>query len=156
VVTNAGTSSAAILDITIPQGVAGAQGPAGTAPSIAENIGLVVDGGGAVITTGSKGFVSVPYNCTIQSVTILAEQSGSAVVDIWKTTFANYQPGVHPVVADSITASDMQTISGTYKSTDSTLTGWTTSVSAGDIIQFNVNSASTVTRLVLLLKVVRN
>jgi hypothetical protein len=122
---------------------------------LTENIGLVVDGGGSAITTGTKGFISVPYNATIQSVTMLADQSGSVVVDIWKTTYSSYQPGVHPVVADSITASDLPTLSSAYKMTDSALTGWTTTISAGDILQFVINSAATITRLVLLFEVAR-
>lgn len=115
------------------------------------SIGITIDGGGLAITTGVKGYVSVPYACTINSVTMLADQSGSAVVDIWKDTYANYPP----TVADTITASAKPTITATNKSTDATLTGWTTSVSAGDVIGFNVDSASTITRLQVQLKVTK-
>lgn len=38
---------------------------------------------------------------------------------------------------------------------DSTLTGWTTSISAGDILGFNVDSATTVTLLTLSLEVLK-
>lgn len=108
-----------------------------------------IDGGGSVITTGIKFDIYVPYACTITAVTMLADQSGSAVVDIWKDTYANFPP----TVADSITASAKPTISSATKSQDTTLTGWTTSVSAGDILRFNVDSASTITRLALTLTV---
>lgn len=114
-------------------------------------IGITIDGGGSAITTGIKGFIEIPFACTITRVTMLADQSGSAVVDIWKDTYANYPP----TDADSITASAVPTISTATKSQDSTLTGWTTSVSAGDIIGFNVDSASTITRLTITLKTTR-
>lgn len=105
--------------------------------------GVTIDGGGSAITTGVKGYAEVPYDCTIEQVTMLADQSGSAVVDIWVDTYANYPP----TDADSITASAVPTISTAIKSQDSTLTGWTTTVSAGDIVGFNVDSAATIERL---------
>lgn len=129
-------------------GPQGATGPAGVSTDV---IGITIDGGGSTITTGTKGFISIPYACTINSVTLLADQTGSVVVDIWKDTYANYPP----TVADTITASAKPTLSSASKSTDSTLTGWTTSVNAGDVIGFNVDSAATITRLALTLKVTK-
>lgn len=114
-------------------------------------IGITVDGGGSAISTGVKGFIEVPYNCEIIQVTMLADQSGSAVVDIWKDTYANYPP----TDADTITSAAVPTITTATKSQDSTLTDWTTSISAGDILGFNVDSATTIERLTLILKVVK-
>jgi len=113
------------------------------------SIGITIDGGGSALTTGVKGFIEVPYNCTILRATMLADQSGSAVVDVWKDTYANYPP----TDADSITASAPPTISSATKSQDTTLTGWTTTCTAGDVIGFNVDSATTITRLTLTLVV---
>ena len=118
-------------------------------PARIGSIGMLIDGAGAVITTGVKGYLEVPFGCTIQAVTLLADVSGSIVIDIWKDTYANYQP----VVGDSITAAAKPTISAALKSQDTTLTGWTTTITAGDILAFNVDSASTVTRVTLVLKV---
>ena len=114
-------------------------------------IGCTIDGGGAVITTGIKGDVVVPFKCTITGVTMLADQSGSAVVDIWKDTYANY-PATD---ADSITASAPPTISAAVKSQDTTLTGWTTTLNEGDVLRFNVDSCSTIQRINLVLSVTR-
>lgn len=112
-------------------------------------ITFAVDGSGSALTTGIKADAYVPFACTITAVTMLADQSGSCVVDIWKDTYANYPP----TVADSITASAKPTISSATKSQDSTLTGWTTSISAGDTLRFNIDSNSTITRLALTLTV---
>ena len=112
---------------------------------------FVIDGGGSAITTGIKGFIEVPFACTINQVTMLADQTGSAVVDIWKDTYANYPP----TDADSITASAVPTISSATKSQNATLTGWTTAIAAGDILGFNVDSAATITRLTVSLKVTK-
>lgn len=111
-------------------------------------LNFVIDGGGSVITTGVKGFIEVPYACTISEVRLLADQSGSIVIDIWKDTYANYPP----TDADSITASAPPTLSSAAKSEDSTLTGWTKSLSKGDILGFNVDSVDTITRVTLVLE----
>lgn len=111
----------------------------------------VIDGGGAVITTGIKGDVMVPFACTINSATLLADQTGSIVVDVWKDTYAN----APPTDADSITASAPPTLSSAVKSQDSTLTGWSKTLAAGDVLRFNVDSVSTVTRVSLILSVTR-
>ena len=82
---------------------------------------------------------------------MMLDQSGSAVIDVWKDAYANYPP----TVADTITASAKPTVSSATKSQDSTLTGWTTSIAAGDILKFNLDSVTTATKIVLTLKVTR-
>jgi len=112
-------------------------------------IEVIIDGGGSAITTGVKADVEVPFNCTILQATALADQTGSIQVDIWKDTYANFPP----TDADSITGSNPITISSSNKSQDSTLSGWTTTISAGDILRFNIDSCSTITRCTISLKV---
>lgn len=114
-------------------------------------IEFIIDGGGSAITTGIKGDLQIPFACTINSWTIMADQSGSIVIDVWKDTFANYPP----TGADSVTGSAKPTLSAAQAATSSTLTGWTTSISANDIIRYNVDSASTVTRVTISLTVTR-
>jgi len=115
------------------------------------DIAFIIDGGGSAITTGQKGHLEIPFACTINRVTVLADQSGSIVVDIWKDTYANFPPADD----DSITASAPPTLSSEQKSQDSTLTGWTVAIAAGDILAFNVDSVSTVERVVISLRVTK-
>ena len=110
---------------------------------------FIIDGGGSAITVGEKGHLEIPFACTIKRVTMLADQSGSIVVDIWKDTYAAFPPAD----GDSITSGAVPTISGAQKSQDATLTGWTTAIAAGDILAFNVDSAATITRVTISLKV---
>ena len=112
-------------------------------------IEFIIDGGGSVITTGVKGYLEVPFDCTIERQTLLADQTGSIVIDIWKDTFANFPP----LVADTITASAKPTISAGVKDQDATLTGWTTAISEGDILAYNVDSVTTIERVTMSLKV---
>jgi hypothetical protein len=137
-----GTANAA--DLTVTQ----MQTALGIPASKVIGIPIVIDGGGAVITTGVKGDIEIPFDMTITGWTLLADQSGSIVIDIWKDTYANYPP----VVGDSITASDKPTISSSNKAQDFAPTGWTTAVTAGDTLRFNVDSITTCQRVTLVLR----
>ena len=118
---------------------------------LSADVMLIIDGSGAELTTGIKADIEVPFGCEIQRVTLLADQSGSVVVDIWKDSYANYPP----TDADSITASAVPTITTALKSQDSTLTGWNTSIAAGDTLRFNVDSVTTIQRVLVSLWVKR-
>lgn len=112
---------------------------------------FVIDGGGSAITTGQKGHLEIPFACTINGWTLLADQSGSIVIDVWKDTYANYPP----TVADTIAGTEKPTLSAVIKNQDLALTTWTTAVAAGDILAFNVDSVATVTRVTLSIKVTK-
>ena len=118
-------------------------------------VGIVIDGGGSVITTGVKGFVEVPFACTITAATLLStdargDERVASSIDVWKDTYANYPP----IVGDTITASAKPTLSRARpRARDTTLTGWTTAIAAGDVLGFTVDSAATVTKVLLELRV---
>ena len=112
-------------------------------------IQFIVDGGGAAITTGIKGDLQIPYDCTVEAWTLLADLPGSIVIDVWKNTYAFFPP----TAGGSITASAKPTLSGIVNATSTTLTGWTTAIAAGEVLRYNVDSASTITRVTLGLKV---
>lgn len=112
-------------------------------------ITIIVDGAGSVLTTGVKGYKSFPVAGIITGVRLLADQSGSIVMDIWKDTYANYPP----TVADTITAAAKPTIVTALKSEDTTLTGWTKTIAAGDVFGFNIDSVTTIQRIVLELSI---
>jgi hypothetical protein len=109
------------------------------------------DNNGVVLGTGIQGDLYIPFACTVTAVTLTADQTGSMVVDLWKANYSVFPP----TVSNTITAAALPTLSSALKYTDSTLTGWTTSVSAGDIIRVNINSVSNVQRFMLALTVTR-
>jgi len=119
-------------------------------------INFIIDGGASVIATGMKGYLSCDFAGTISQVELLADVSGSIVVNIWKCTYAQFDAGsTHPVVGDKITASAPPTITTATKSQDTTLTGWTKAFVAGDILAFNVDSIATIKRCTIALKVLK-
>ena len=128
-------------------GSPGSPGPSTASPIV---VTFVIDGGGSVITTGIKSVSPpIPVTGTITRWTLFsadaATTSGSIVIDIWSDVYGSYPP----VNADSITASAPPTLSSATKNQDSTLTGWTTAVTAGAIWRFNVDSVSAVSHIVL-------
>jgi hypothetical protein len=114
-------------------------------------LNFIIDGGGSAITTGVQGDLHIDFDCEITQVTMLADQSGSIVVDIWKDSYANF-PATD---ADSITASAVPTITTAVKSQDATLTGWTKTITAGDHLRFNVDSITTCQRVTVAIRVKR-
>lgn len=116
-----------------------------------DTIQYVIDGGGGAISTGQKGHLTVPFDCVVTGWTILANASGSIVVDIWKDTYANFPP----TVADTIAGSEKPTLSSAQKNQDLSLSTWTTTLAAGDVLAYNVDSATTVQRVTVILHVTR-
>jgi len=116
-----------------------------------EGIPFTFDGAGAAISTGAKGFLEIPFDCVIIGIKLMSDVSTNTVVDIWKDTYANFPP----TDADSITASATPTLTAATKYSDTTLTGWTTTITAGDWIRFNIDSNSAATWLTIQLTVRR-
>lgn len=114
-------------------------------------IGVIIDGGGSAISVGEKAEMLIPFNCTIQSWALLADQSGSTTVEIWKSTYGTYPP----TSASSIVGSAKPSITANVKNTSSTLTGWTTTINKNDTLKFYVSSSGTIQRVNLTLEVLR-
>ena len=115
-------------------------------------IGVNFDGMGSVLSTGLKAYLVVPYKCTISSWYLIGDQSGSVVVDIWKSNWQSFPP----LVANTITGTEKPTLTLQQTNQLETLSSWTTSVSAGDVLCFNIDSAITIKKLLLVLKVEKN
>ena len=124
---------------------------ANTANIIGANasIEFVIDGAGSAITTGQKGHIEVPFNATITQCTLLADQSGSANVEIWKAPYAAFPP----VAANTINSTGFL-ISSAAKNQITSIS--TTTINAGDVLAYNVATLSTITRLTVSLKVVKS
>ena len=114
--------------------------------------GCTFDGGGSALTAGGIRYVLVPYAHEIIGVYLMADVSGSAVVDIWRDDFATGYP---PVVGDSIVASAKPTLSSAISGSDTTLTGWSVNGAAYDVYAFKLDSVSTITVLQVQLIVER-
>lgn len=119
-----------------------------------DTIQFIVDGGGSVITTGIKGDIMVPFNCTVLGWDIVADASGTIQVDIWKDTYTNFPP----TVADTITGTEKPALSSAQKNQDTALSSWTTTLTRNDWLRINVDASpapATVTRVTIAIRVKR-
>lgn len=107
------------------------------------SFGVTLDGGGGIISTGSKGFVTIPYACTITKWFLSANVSGSIVMDIKRDGVSIIGAGNKPTLSS--------TISG-----NAVVSGWTSvAVAEGDIIEWYVDSAATLTNVSLTIKITK-
>jgi len=110
-------------------------GAAGGSGSRTEVVFFVINGNGSVISAAASGHKPVAITGTITKWEIVSNVSGSIVVDVKKSTYAGYDTFV------SIAGTEKPTIITSTKGTDTSLTTWTTSVTAGDRLQAVVDSA---------------
>lgn len=112
------------------------------------SIGCCFNGGTTTPALASVE-VSCPFSGTITKWRSIGDAAGSAVVDVLKSTYANYG------TVASIAASAKPTLSSVIKNQDSTLTGWTTAVTAGDVFRFTLESVTTCKRVSVSLEISR-
>lgn len=89
---------------------------------------MIDDKTGVAPVAGNRAGIEIPFACTIVAVRMFASASGSIVVDLNKASYSGLP------TATSICASAKPTLSSSQKMEDTTLTGWTTAINAGDWI----------------------
>jgi hypothetical protein len=101
------------------------------------SIVLTLDGLGGTVTTGSKGYIRVPFDFIINSWSIIAVPAGTITFDVWKAN------NTVPTVANTICGGNFPSASSPNTfTTSSNITSWTSGGLAGDIIGWNLASAS--------------
>ncbi len=114
-------------------------------------ISFSLDGQGSAIAaiSGSNTWylANVPYAGTITSWSLVADKSGSIDIDVWKANAAV------PTISNTITASAQCSLASTQSMFAGPITGWSSAVSKGDCIGFNLISASSVTKANLTINI---
>lgn len=111
-----------------------------------------LDGGGFEMTTGIKLDIPFPdFGATIKGWELVADQSGSLVIDLWKDSYGNYPP----TGADTITASAKPTLSSAAKNRAVEVPTWNRIIRQGETIRVNIDSVSGITRATLGLSLVK-
>ena len=121
-------------------------------------IGVTIDGGGAPPAVGTKGYIQVPWACTLTGWSLIADQSGSASVDVWAVAGAAPPAApVLPTAANKISASAPAALASAQAAAggSAAISTWTAAVSAWSTIGFSVASVTTCTRLLLELQATR-
>ena len=115
----------------------------------------VIDGVGAPITIGFSGTLLIPYGCVIYNWFLTSDVMGSVQIDIWKMSQDAIRAGGFPSAANTITGSAKPNISANKFGYSAALTGWTTLINQNDVLAFNVDTASSLVRVTLVLQCVK-
>jgi hypothetical protein len=114
---------------------------------LTRTINYVVDSGSLAVAHGDKGCLTIDVTGVIESWVIVADKVGSLIVDVKKSSFNNYPNLV------SICGSSRPSLVNQNKNTDSTLSGWNKTLNAGDVINYEVISASNINKFSISFKV---
>jgi hypothetical protein len=107
-----------------------------------QTIGVTVDGSGGVVTAGQKGYVRIPYACTITSWSILTGNAGTGATVTFDILRAN-----NAIPSVSLVGGGTKPFltSNTAQIASAAPAGWTSvTLAANDILGFNVESGAAV------------
>jgi hypothetical protein len=145
------SAAAAIADSKLASITTASKVNASSITGLVGNINFIIDGGGSPITTGIKGDLELPFACKLSGITMLANASCVATVDIFRDTYANYPPTAVDSIINASLAS-LPTVTG-IKYQDTSLTGWANvSLVAGDVLRYTVIANDNATSLNVALK----
>ncbi len=113
------------------------------------SFGITIDGGGTPPTNGVKGYITIPYDAIITGWDVIGNTTGNCVIDIWKSN------GV-PTPSDSITGTEKPRLTTQQINRNDNLTTWNTIVNKNNIIAFNLESSAVLTKINLIIKVIKN
>ena len=133
---------------TGPTGAIGPSGVTGPTGPTEDNITLFIDATPDDISTGNKGYKQIAYDCQPIEWYVLAGQTGSIEFDIKKSSFASYPS------TSSIVGTDNPELISQMKNSNTGITAWA-GLSAGDIIDFVINSNTGIKSVGLFIKIRR-
>ena len=112
-------------------------------------IGVAIDNGSQVLTTGKKGHRILPWDCEVIEWTVTSTDTGNVS---WVINWASYSDW--PSTA-SVGGSGFPTFTGAGKATDTSVNWTKTTFSEGDIMEFEIDGTPTVTNSILFIKIRR-
>ena len=116
------------------------------AADLTRSVNYVIDSGSLPMQVGDKGKLVIDVTGEIENIRVLSDQTGDIVFDISKCTYADYPS------FNSITSATRVQLTNSDKYFDDVLNNWTTTIVAGDILNFSVISVSNIRRLLISLK----
>jgi hypothetical protein len=124
-----------------------------TANQNIRTIGVAFDGGGSALSGTMIRCVPVNFGGAITGATVIGDQAGWATVDVKTVAYASY---TGPASASSITASATPALANAAKYQDTTLSGWTKTLTANTTVCFELSNPSVVNWVAANLKVAAN
>ena len=116
-----------------------------TTADLTRTVNYVVDSGSHDMLAGNKGNITIDVTGIIESFTILSDQQGDLILNIKKSNYTDFP------TYTSILPSNLS-LSNTQKYRDDNLVGWDKTITAGDILSFDVVSVTDIRRFLISLK----
>ena len=110
--------------------------------------------GGTAATAPLYAMTYIPYGCTITGAYLASVDSSCAALSASATVEVWIKSAAIPTSSDKVSASAPLTLSSASLSADTTLTGWTTAVTAGSWAIFKLATSTTGQKYIAALKVV--
>lgn len=110
------------------------------------------DGGSGDIAVGAHCDLFVPFGFEVTRSTLVGDAIGALQIDVRAASYAAFPPSA----SDSICGSAPPSLSGSDKSQDATLAGWTPAIASGSVVRFIVTACAGVRRATLVLEGVRS
>ena len=126
-------------DTTNPHGVTASQLGLGNVADVDVShaaLTFVFDGQGETVEAGEVARVVMPYAATITGWRVIGSSAGTFAATVRRATFAAF-----PTMT-TISGSDSPALSGAQKAEDTSLSGWTTALAVGDVVELLVTAAT--------------
>ena len=130
------------------RGATGAAGSGGGGQTAEDTLGFFIDNTPDDVSTGSKGYKQIPYDCVFTEWSVFAGETGSIQVDVKKSNYSTYP------TFTTVVGGDYPTLSSQIKNRNTGITAWT-GLSAGDLYEFTINSNTGVKKVGVFVKVRR-
>lgn len=104
-------------------------------------ISMSIDAGTNTIETGFKGYFEATSDMTISGWNIVANRTGTILIDLFKTTYNNFSS------FGSIITGIPPSLNNQNKSYGNIMTGWNIGVSRGDILEFVVKGCTGINKI---------
>jgi len=115
---------------------------------------FVIDGGGSTISTGLRGSLEVPFNCNVVSWTILTDQNGTIVMNVFNETYSTWGSTLPRPAGAELVLDVPVSITSSASKNNYTLSPQA-SIAASNVLSYNVFSISTITRASVCLRVIK-
>lgn len=117
-----------------------------TTADLTRTINYVIDATPNVVSVGIKGHLTIDVTGIIESWTVLADVPGNLIMDIKKSSYINYP------TFTSISGTEKPTLTNQAKNKDDGLSTWDTTLTAGDILRFEVESCDYIKQFLIAIK----
>lgn len=122
-----------------------------TTADLTRTLNYVIDSGSFPMANGVKGNMTIDVTGTIESWTLISDTEGNLEVDIQKCSYDDF-PNFASICGTERPTLGVLNTSVQRKNKDENLSTWNTTVTAGDIFQFEVIYSINISRFVVSLK----